>query len=515
MAAIATAFFFIPGLQALVVRSQEAVSYYDHAIYVPFAAAWMAWNERKRTESRVSFKPFPKWALIAALVFILLLQLLGSAQQITVIQGAALVLWFWWVVLWFGGRETFYHYRFPLFYLLLLVPIPGFFVAQMTLGLRELGTILAATIIDYTTLAMGVSFSHIGNQIHFGNHSVTIVDACSGMNTLFTVLTIGFVLIYLEESKVRSWLMTAALVPVAIAANLVRILTICVFVAMGYGEFAFGKTGHDIIGVFTVAVAIALLAFAVKVPARWAPKRKASKPQLKSFQWPDFSRIFSGSALSVYTVTIAIAALILLAGMQQPTRTVMQAVRDPLPKLDLQSWKPTELPMDQAVYDIVGTRDAKMFKFSPAAKAGASEVHSKPVYFYWIHSENSRKIGHPPELCYRSESYELLERSETTIRLKNREFPAMRMIVDRDGYRLLVIYWYRINGVETANYLGHQIQWALNQIKRLAFQEVSTEGSMIRLSTEIESSKYPPEKAIQYAEARLLEWIEQEDQLNR
>lgn len=514
VAAIATTFFFAPALQALVIRSQETVSYYDHAIFVPFAAAWMAWSERKRTPSSPSYKEFPKPWLIAGLVFILFLQLLGAAQQITVMQGAAVVLWFWWAVLWFGGRKTFHHYRFPLFYLLLLIPIPGFFVAQMTLGLRELGTVLAATIIDFVTLVLGADFYHVGNQIGFGKHSVTIVDACSGMNTLFTVLTIGFVLIYLEASKVRSWVMAAALVPVAIIANLVRILVICFFVALGHSEFAFGA-GHDAIGIFTVGVAIALLAFGVRIPKKWDKQKKArSKASVKAFTWPDFSKVFTGKPLATYTIAITAGALILLLGMLRSETPTTRAVKDPLPQLDLESWKPIELPMDQATYDIVGTRDAKMFRFNAKAPATRAEIHSKPVFFYWLHSENSRKIGHPPELCYRSESYEIVERAEITVKLKRRQFPAMRMIVDREGYKLLVIYWYRIGGVETANYLSHQILWAWTQIKKLGFQEVSTEGSMIRLSTEIDR-KYPPDKAVEYAEARLMEWIEQEDLLNR
>jgi EpsI family protein len=501
---------FYPAFVVLFERWQETASYFDHGIFVPFVCLWMAWREysnQKQTglskESRTSPYLGSSLALLG-----LVLQLIGSAQQVTFLQGAAIVISVWATVLLFAGKRQFGLYRWPLLYLLLLIPIPTFFMAQMTLGMRELSTVLASGTLHGITALFGQPYARVGNVLNFAGNQVTIVDACSGMNTLITVIAIGMILVYLETSRLKSWLTVALLIPTAILANLIRILVICFFVSIGQGVFAFGA-GHAAIGVTTVGAALAILAFGIHPPkkweAKWGQKSTSSQEQKKPLA---SSQSDAGSQslslwLSAFTAML-IGAAILSVQIQNRT-SFAKAVPQGLPNFNLAQWKTVELPMDQEIYDIVGTRDAHMFRFDQA--------QSPPVFLYWLHSENSRKIGHPPELCYRGDGYEITDRSTKNISVNGRTIPVIQLLVQRGNYHLLVYYWYRIGGVETASYLQQQIHWAWNQIKHLGLSNEGNEGEMIRISTEVDP-QLSHDQAISIADQRLQEWVGEEDRLN-
>jgi EpsI family protein len=523
MAALCAAIFiFYPSLLALYYRWEEPVSYFDHAIFVPFVCAWMAY--RVPTRGARSARSNLLLGFCVGL-FALLLQWIGVAQQVTVMQGSALVLGIWASVLWFGGIKAFKRYRWPLLYLLLLIPIPTFFMAQMTIGMRELSTSLAAHALGAITSMMGSPFFRSGNVLNFAGHKVTIVDACSGMNTLMTVIAVGMVLVYLETSRAKAWVTTVLLVPTAIIANLFRILVLCAFVAAGQSEFAFGA-GHAAIGMTTVGLAIFLLEFGIRIPARWdrKPRRMGSADENTTADTHQPSHY----RLALFTTFLLCAALISgrvrsmgldLEGGHGASGTQLRS--SVLPPLDLPGWKSHELPMDRATYEIVGTRNAHMYRFDRTQAPSldkAEATDSLPVYLYWVHSENSRKIGHPPELCYRAESYEISDKSQRELSVEGKVIPINRLVVQRGNYRLLVYYWYRIGGVDTASYLEQQARWAWNELRSIitggsptGAAQGSREGTMIRISTPIENG-VPEQLAVTHAEKRLESWVSQERQ---
>jgi EpsI family protein len=514
MAALCAAIFiFYPSLLALFHRWLEPVSYFDHAIFVPFVCLWMYSRSRKETPRTPGLSSLFSVPSFAFLLFALLLQFFGAAHQ-----GAGVVLSIWAAVLWFGGTPSFKAHRWALLYLLLLIPIPTFFMAQLTLGMRELSTTLSAAALHAIMSLFGLPFARLGNELDFGNHQVTIVDACSGTNTLLMVIAVGMLLVYLESSRLRGWLITLLLVPTAIVANLIRILVLCLFVALGKEEFAFGS-GHALIGLTTVGMAVAILAFGVRLPKSWEarwnekfpPPAVSEKNQAENNPTPTEQSRFE-FRLRTLTVLFVFGALIALR-IESSESLDTVAKKQSLPQVSFSNWRTTELPMDETTYDIIGTRDAHMYRFDPVPSLvdpTAAKKTPLPIYFYWVHSDNSRKIGHPPELCYQADAYEILTKTQTQIEINGRTLPINRLVVKRDNYSLLVYYWYRIDGVETASYLEQQFRAVWNQLKHFAFLGGNREGTMIRLSTEIDNH-ISNAAATSDAESRLKNWIIEQD----
>ncbi len=504
-ALIAATFIFYPTFSALYMRWLEPVSFYDHAILVPFVSIWMAWRTYTANpgSTQKSTHRYPALFFIFSALF---LHLLGASQQITVLQGAALVLWIWSSVIWLGGVEGFKRYRWALLYLLLLIPIPSFFMSQLTYGMRELSATLAGWTLHGIMAILGLPYSRVGNVLHFAQHKVTIVDACSGMNTLITVIAIGWVLIYMETSRVKSWVIAFLLVPTAILTNLMRILAICAFVAAGWGEFAFGA-GHSGIGIVTVGASLLFLALGVRIPLKWdQPTKKSEKIEAIESSSPEPQVGHSRSRTLVFLGVLIFFAILSIQIRRQADFVAVSQETDTTAQFNIPGWKTTELKVDATTFDVVGTRDARMFRFE-------SLLSTAPVFLYRVHSPDSRKIGHPPELCYRAEHYEILARTPTTLQVNGRTLPIVQMIVRRGNYALLVYYWYRMGGVETSSYLEHQLRWSWNQIKKLAFVAAPTDGTMIRVATEIRTNS-PVERSFLDAKKRLESWISDQDRLN-
>src|SRR5207244_33812 len=72
-----------------------------------------------------------------------------------------------------------------------------------------------------------------GSTIHLASTSVLVDDVCSGLRTLIALCVLAAVFAYLEPRRARAALMIALAVPIAVLANLVRILILCGFAAYG------------------------------------------------------------------------------------------------------------------------------------------------------------------------------------------------------------------------------------------------------------------------------------------
>lgn len=96
--------------------------------------------------------------------------------------------------------------------------------------------------------------------------SVGIAAPCSGMRSLFALLVVGALFSYFRQKTLgRRLALFATILPVAIVANMVRILVL-IFTAMGVGQkWAIGDEGrevsafHELTGIVVFLVALALL----------------------------------------------------------------------------------------------------------------------------------------------------------------------------------------------------------------------------------------------------------------
>jgi exosortase len=190
---------------------------YSHGFLVIPFALYFAWERRKR------FAMAPRQAsvlgLIAAVGGIAMLWagILGAEVFTTEVSMLATLAGS--IVFLFGWS----HLRvmlFPLAFLLLMIPLPAIIFNQITFPLQ----LVASEFGESALIAARIPVLREGNIIHLANTSLAVAEACSGIRSLISLLTLGIIYGYFMDSRAYVRLILAfATIPVAIVTNGVRV----------------------------------------------------------------------------------------------------------------------------------------------------------------------------------------------------------------------------------------------------------------------------------------------------
>lgn len=214
---------------------------YSHGFLVPAVSAWLVWRQRQ------SLKALPARPNALGLVVVALglgLLVLGSLAQEFFLRRFSLPWVAWGLVLAYWGWPVARRVAFAAAYLVLMVPLPYVLYDSVAFPLRLLAAHLAGWGIRLTGLPVLVE----GNAIYLPSVSLDVVDACSGIRSLISLLAVGTVLAYIMLP--RRWLkvLVALLVPlVAVASNSLRVM-ITGLLAERWGSVVLEGATHDLVG---------------------------------------------------------------------------------------------------------------------------------------------------------------------------------------------------------------------------------------------------------------------------
>lgn len=191
---------------------------FSHGFLVPVFAAYMVWVKRK---TLLATKIAPTWSGIVVVILGLVVLLLGVYGAELFLSRVSLVILLTGLVLSFGGWHLLKELRFALLVLLLAIPIPAIIFNEITLPLQTLAAKLASALLPL----FGVPVLREGNVIELPAMKLEVAEACSGIRSLMSLLTFSmFYGYFLERSALRRTVLALASIPIAIAANAVRIL---------------------------------------------------------------------------------------------------------------------------------------------------------------------------------------------------------------------------------------------------------------------------------------------------
>ena len=145
---------------------------------------------------------------------------------------------------------------FPFFYLSLLIPLPGWALDQFTAPLKLLVSALSAGVVE----PMGIPLVREGVTMTVGPYQLLVEDACSGLNSLIGLIAITLFYIYLLRNA--SWryslFLVCLIIPVAIAANVIRIVTL-ILLTYFFGDAVGQGFLHVTAGLFLFALSLGLM----------------------------------------------------------------------------------------------------------------------------------------------------------------------------------------------------------------------------------------------------------------
>jgi exosortase B len=224
-----------------------------HGPLVLATAVWLVWRnwESIREEAR------PGSLAIAVPVVVVgaLLYSFGRSFNFLMIEVAALLLALLGIAYAYVGHKVLLKMWFPIFYLGFLIPLPGWILDGFTQPLK----ILVSDIVTWLLSAVGYPISQVGVTLYIAQYQLLVEDACAGLNSIISLTAVGLFYIYLMHNA--SWryslLLLALLLPIAIAANVIRVIILVLLTYYFGNEVAQGYL-HDFAGIVTFVSALLL-----------------------------------------------------------------------------------------------------------------------------------------------------------------------------------------------------------------------------------------------------------------
>ena len=190
---------------------------FSHGVFVPAFALFVLWQDRKRL---LEIEAAPSWSGLALIVIGLVMLLLGVLGAELFFSRSSLLVLLAGLIVLFQGWSMFRAVLFPWAVLILMIPIPNLILQKVTFPLQLLASRLSS---DFLPLC-GVPVLREGNVIVLPAMPLEVAEACSGIRSLLSLVTLAIIYGYLMDKRlwVRVVLAVSA-VPIAVAANGFRI----------------------------------------------------------------------------------------------------------------------------------------------------------------------------------------------------------------------------------------------------------------------------------------------------
>jgi exosortase len=225
---------------------------YGHGFFVPLLSLYILWHERERwTKTEIKPSNFG-FAVMLGAVGLLLLGSLGA--EFFVSRFSLLVLLAG-MILFLAGSKMLRAVSFPLSYLIWMIPIPVIIYNQITFPLQLIASRLATAWLEVAQ----VPVLRDGNILILSNYSLEVVEACSGIRSLMTLMALAVAYGYLVSP--RRWVryvLAAFMVPIAIVTNAIRIVGAGIL-AHRFGPAAAEGFLHEFSGWAIFLVALVLM----------------------------------------------------------------------------------------------------------------------------------------------------------------------------------------------------------------------------------------------------------------
>jgi exosortase len=244
---------------------------YSHGFLIVPIALYFVWERRTALKEAKGNPSVWGLAVVAGSLAMLLAGILGSelflprVSMLGVLAGAILFLFGW------------NHLRIlilPIAFLLLMIPIPAIIFNHIVFPLQ----LLASRFGENVLMICQIPVLREGNVLHLANTSLEVAEACSGIRSLVTLLTMGIVYGYLFDS--RLWMrvvLAAGTIPIAIIANGVRVAGTGI-AAHFYGAAAADGYSHTFSGWIIFVAAVIMLFILHRIIVVIVPNKQKTPP---------------------------------------------------------------------------------------------------------------------------------------------------------------------------------------------------------------------------------------------
>lgn len=225
---------------------------YSHGFLIVPLAGYFVWERRGRL---AGLQRSPSWSGLAVVAVSLVVFAAGQIGAERFLARVSLLGVCAGSVLFLLGPRHLRVLALPIAFLLLMIPVPAIVFNQIAFPLQ----ILASQLGEAALSGVGVPVLREGNVIVLASTTLEVAEACSGIRSLVSLLTLSIVYgHFIEPHRLTRWLLVVATVPIAIVANGIRVAGTGI-AAHAYGPAAADGFFHTFSGWVVFVSALAML----------------------------------------------------------------------------------------------------------------------------------------------------------------------------------------------------------------------------------------------------------------
>ena len=245
---------FVPSYWGLALGIWQSDAQF-HAPIILIFSFWLLWRNFRQARQQGVLNPLIP-ANVSGSIFLgvgLLIYILGRSQEMALFEVVSQIPILTGVLLLVFGRSCLRWAWFPLFFMFFMVPLPGSVIDSLTGPLKQ----AISYTVENLLYEAGYPIARVGVTLMVGHYQLLIADACSGLNSMFSLGALGMLFIYLIDrpSKLFNALMIASIIPIAFLANMVRV-TLLVLITFYWGDEAGQGFLHGFAGMVLFLTAI-------------------------------------------------------------------------------------------------------------------------------------------------------------------------------------------------------------------------------------------------------------------
>jgi len=190
---------------------------YSHGLLIPFISLY--YLKTKITTLRCA-ETRHSYSGIIVIIFAICLFILGYMAGELFSKRVSFIILLYGIILYLEGQEKTKVLRFPILILLFCVPLPYILYNSLAFPLKLVASQISVGLFKL----LGMPVFREGNIISLSHTTLEVVDACSGIRSLMTLLTLSFLLAYFRHKHLwKRILIIIMATPIAVFANATRV----------------------------------------------------------------------------------------------------------------------------------------------------------------------------------------------------------------------------------------------------------------------------------------------------
>ncbi|NWH03698.1 VPLPA-CTERM-specific exosortase XrtD [Desulfobacter latus] len=444
---------------------------YSYCILIPFIVAYLIWEKRNLfnyTCSRISWAGF--LLLIPGIMLYWLGELAGEFFMLYLSSWVIVVSLLWINV----GINKVKTIAFPLFFTLTMFPLPNFISSRITLSLKILSTKIGVLMMQ----TYGMSAYREGNVIDLGFTQLQVVDACSGLRYLFSMIVLSLLVVYFYPARLwKRFIVVFSSIPLTIFSNSLRI-ALTGILSEKFGSKIVEGVFHDFEGLLIFMFTLGILLIEIRILKLIFPEPKREKRDVGIAQKASQEKAGEdkGGSLKSPQFIVSVVLLGVTLGLSQGIEfreaIPMAQPFDRFP-VSFGQWNGDQQSMEQKFIDTLDLSDYFM--------ADYHKGDGKAVNFYVAYYESQRKGEsiHSPATCLRGGGWNFKQAGSSTLTLKDGTLmPVNRALIEKGPVKQLSYYWFPSRGRILTNAYQMKIYNFWDALTRQR-----TDGALVRVIT--------------------------------